>query len=240
MAAGTPASWCSWVQHSPLYSGATERRRSDGYSAQHVDSEEKLVAQAQVVEQIFIRVVPDWKERIKGHQQDYDSWEKHRVVAQRALAQLERQQEIQENLGESAPDLNAAQMHRWVWDGARSLWESEHFREAVSAAAVKVNAETQNKVGRNDLSETKLFQEAFSLKAPEAKKSRLRLMPDDGSETYKSLQEGAIAFATGCYRAIRNPAAHIPGELSEAEALEQLAAFSILARWVDVAELDEV
>jgi hypothetical protein len=32
----------------------------------------------------------------------------------------------------------------------------------------------------------------------------------------------------------------MPGELSESEALEQLAAFSILARWVDEAKLDEV
>lgn len=173
-------------------------------------------------------MVPDWQDRIRGHQKDFDHWAKHREVAQRALAQLERQQELSENLGESAPNLNAAQMHRWVWDGARSLWESGHFREAVAAAAVKVNAETQNKVGRYDISETKLFQEAFSLKPPEANKPRLRLMPGDGSDTYKSLQEGAIAFATGCYRAIRNPTAHIVGKLSEAEALEQLAAFSVL------------
>jgi hypothetical protein len=48
-----------------------------------------------------------------------------------------------------------------------------------------------------------------------------------------------MAFAAGCYKAIRNPAAHIPlDELSEDEALEQLAAFSILARWVAAATLD--
>jgi hypothetical protein len=56
----------------------------------------------------------------------------------------------------------------------------------------------------------------------------------------RSLHEGASAFAVGCYRVIRNPAAHIPlGELSEVEALEQIAAFSVLARWVDAATLDE-
>ena len=211
-------------------------------SREHAVPEEQIVAQAQVVEQIFDRVIPDWKdqERVKNRRQYSDLWAGHREVAQRALAQLEREKELRENLGEAAPDLNAAQIHPWVWDGARSLWASRHFREAVSAAAVKVNAEAQNKVSRTDLSEAKLFQESFSLKSPEAKKPRLRLMPDDGSDTYKSLHEGASAFAVGCYRAIRNPAAHIPlGELSEVEALEQLAAFSVLARWVDAATLDE-
>ena len=227
------------IQQLRLFIQGTRVTQVAAYDVRYAVPEEQIVAQAQVIEQIFARVVPDWKERIKGYDQSLDLWNKHRVVAQRAQAQLERQQEISENLGESAPDLNATQMHRWVWDSARSLWESGHFREAVAAAAVKVNAETQNKLSRYDISEVKLFQEALSLKAPEAKKPRLRLMPDDGSDTYKSLQAGAIAFATGCYSAIRNPTAHVPGELSEAEALEQLAAFSVLARWVDAAELDE-
>jgi hypothetical protein len=85
------------------------------------------------------------------------SWELQRDAAHRALTQLERNQELRDNLGENAPDLNAAHMHAWVWGGARSMWESAHYRGAVSAAAVKVNAETQNKVNRRELSETKLF-----------------------------------------------------------------------------------
>lgn len=213
----------------------------DGYG-RHVSSEEQVIGQAQVVEQIFDQVIQDWRdgERVQKRYSYYDPWEPYQEVAHRALAQLKRQAEIAENLGDLAPNLNAARMHRWVWDGARSLWAPRHFREAVSAAAVKVNAETQNKVKRFDISESKLFQESFSLKDPEPNKPRLRLMPNDGSDTHKSLHEGVIAFATGCYRAIRNPAAHVQlADLSEDEALEQLAAFSILARWVDTAALDE-
>ena len=215
--------------------------RGDG--RRHSAPEDQIVAQAQVTEQIFDRVIQGWREEetIKKRRSNVDHWQAHREVAQRALTQLQRENELAENLGDNAPDLNAAKMHPWVWDGARSLWASHHFREAVSAAAVKVNAETQNKLSRFDLSETKLFQEAFSLKEPEAGKARLRLMSNDGSETYKSLHEGATAFATGCYRALRNPAAHVPlGDLAEDEALEQLAAFSILARWVDSAGLDKI
>lgn len=43
-----------------------------------------------------------------------------------------------------------------------------------------------------------------------------------------------MAFTEGCYAAIRNPASHaVLGELPEHEGLELLAAFSVLARWVD-------
>ncbi|MFI1679106.1 TIGR02391 family protein [Streptomyces sp. NPDC020607] len=46
-----------------------------------------------------------------------------------------------------------------------------------------------------------------------------------------------MSFAEGCFAAIRNPSSHEDGlpELPEHEALEQLAAFSGLARWVDAA-----
>ncbi|MFJ3633826.1 TIGR02391 family protein [Streptomyces sp. NPDC090112] len=47
-------------------------------------------------------------------------------------------------------------MHPWAWEGARPLWQSGHLREAVTAAARKVNAETQNKLGRKDVSATRL------------------------------------------------------------------------------------
>lgn len=211
--------------------------RPGGYG-RNAASREELLQAAQVVEQILDRVVPGWKNRQQGM---FDDWTVHREAAHRALAQLERDQEIRDNLGENAPDLNAARMHSWAWEGARSLWESAHYRAAVNAAAIKVSAETQNKVGRRDLSETKLFQEAFCLKPPEPGKPRLRLMADDGSDTFKSLHEGVMAFAAGCYKAIRNPAAHaLLPELDEDQALEQLVTFSLLARWVDVATIDTV
>jgi hypothetical protein len=135
------------------------------------------------------------------------------------------------------PDLNASNTHRWIWDGAQSLWQSGHFAEAVEAAARKLNAETQNKVGRRDISETNLFNQAFSDDPPFAGKSRLRLTSGDDGKTAKSDRRGIRAFAEGCFAAIRNPVAHDQTELSEIAALEQLAALSILARWVDSTDL---
>ena len=166
-------------------------------------------------------------------------WSRHREAAIRAREQLVREQEIRENLGEDAPELSAAELHDWVWSGAKSLWQSGHYREAVEGAIKKLNAETQNKVRRRDVSETDLFRQAFSLDPAAIGKTRLRRMASDGSDTYKSVQRGAMAFAEGVFAGIRNPLSHeADQELSEQEALEYLAALSVLARWVDKSEVE--
>jgi hypothetical protein len=113
--------------------------------------------------------------------------------------------------------------------------ERSHFAEAVEAAAKKLNAETQNKVGRRDISEADLFNQAFSDDPPTAGKPRLRPKGDDDSRTARSVRRGIRSFADGCFAAVRNPIAHDGAEVSETIALEQLAALSMLARWVDSA-----
>lgn len=202
-------------------------------------SDDEISQSAQVVEKILDRALPRWRTEVPDDENEsVNKWCQHIEAARRAVVELERREEIAEKLGEDAPDLNASQMHPWIWDGAKAMWQSGHYRQAVVAAAIKLNAELQNKIGRNDVSEKDLFRQAFTTKAPEPGKARLRLMPDDGSPTYTSLQEGVAAFAEGCYRAIRNPSSHVPQpELSEHEALEQLAAFSVLARWVESAKV---
>ncbi len=212
----------------------TSRRSNRGAQAD-------IVVSAHVVEQILDRVLPRWRTEVPSDQnKTVNRWCQHREAAQRADAAMRRDAEVRARLGDDAPQLSAGVMHPWVWDGAKALWRSGHFREAVTAAARKVNAETQNKVGRRDLSETKLFQNAFSQSPPKAGEPRLRLMDDDGGDTFRSVHRGAMAFAEGCYAGIRNPNSHEDGlpELPEHEALEQLAAFSVLARWVDTASLE--
>lgn len=211
-----------------------------GASMSNRGDETDILASAQVVEQIFDRVIRDWRTSVpNGDNSTVNRWCQHRETAERVKTVLQRQKEVQEKLGDNAPQLNAARLHPWIWDGARSLWQSGHYRQAVTDAATKLNAETQNKLGRRDISETDLFKQAFSLEAPQAGKPRLRVMADDGSRTYSSVHRGIMAFAEGCYAAIRNPASHtVQEELSEDHALEQLAAFSVLARWVDEATVE--
>lgn len=195
-----------------------------------------IVPAAHVVEQILDRVLPDW--RSDKQQSLSNRWVQHREASQRALAQLEREEELRERLGDNAPQLSASHLHCWVWEGARSLWQSGHYGEAVRAASRKVNAEAQNKIARRDIGEAGLLEAAFSPNPPKAGEVRLRLSDDDGSPTFKSLHVGAGSFARGCYSALRNPGSHdVQDELSEDEALEQLAAFSILARWIDQAKV---
>lgn len=200
-------------------------------------SDADVAKQAQIVEKIFDRVIPNWRTDIELRKSN--RWTRHREAAIRAKAELERQEEIRKNLGDDAPEISAAKLHPWVWSGAQSLWRSGHYRSAVEDAAKKLNAETQNKLGRRDVSETDLFKQAFSLDLPMPGKARLRRMKDDGSDTYKSMQRGAMALAEGIYAGIRNPFNHEdPRDIDEQIGLEYLAALSVLARWVDESTLE--
>ncbi len=221
----------SYPPSTPGFIDMTGRKRTRA-------DEDTVTKRAQIVEQILDRVIPDW--RTIDSEVEVNRWMRHRDAAIRAKAALERQEEVEAQLGENAPKLSAAELHPWVWSGAKSLWQSGHFRSAVEDALKKVNAEVQNKVRRRDLSETKLFQESFSENAPLQGKPRLRRMANDGSDTYRSLQRGAMALAEGIYAGIRNPLNHeAPADLSEQVALEYLAALSVLARWVDEATVEE-
>lgn len=197
----------------------------------------EVTKQAQVIEKILDRVVPSWRTDIELRKSN--RWTRHREAAIRAKAELERQEEIRKNLGDDAPEISAANLHPWVWSGASSLWQSGHFREAVEGAIRKLNAETQNKLGRRDVSETDLFNQAFSEQPAAVKNPRLHRMPDDGNKTFKSVQRGARMFAEGVFAGIRNPLAHeADQEMPEQQALEYLAALSVLARWVDESTLE--
>lgn len=104
---------------------------------------------------------------------------------------------------------------------------------------------TQVKVNNLNLSGKGLYGEAFSTKPPTAEMSRLRFPDLDKAKQYKtwvSAHEGAMHLGMACAQGVRNPLAHPTedtSEIGEAEkqaALEQLAALSVLARWVDECE----
>ena len=200
-------------------------------------SETEASQRAHVVEQILDRVLQGWRQDRPAKDQSY-AW--LRDQASRAKAALHRAAELAENLGDNAPDMDAGNLHPWAWENGRSYWNTGHYHQAVMQAAIRINAEAQAKLGRMDVSETALFNEAFSLDAPKEGAPRLRLMKNDGGRTYQNLHRGARSFADGLYTAIRNPGMHQPQESEGGEeqlALEQLAAFSLLARWIDQADV---
>ena len=196
-----------------------------------------VTKEAPVIEQILNRVIPDWRTTIELDPSN--RWTRHREATMRAITTLEREAELREKLGDNAPTLDASRLHPWAWDGARSLWQSRHYREAVEAGLKKVTAEAQNKTGRHDITETNLFKQLFSLDETKPGMPRLRLRDDDGSKTYENVHRGAWSLAEGLFAGIRNVVSHnvAETEADEQAALEQLAAVSVLARWVDEAKV---
>lgn len=214
-----------------------ELDEEERYAVRTNASFEDVSSQFLVVERILNLSMPDWR----THEVEYyrTQWDRPRIASIHARSLLCRQEEIRDNLGDELPRLSAADLHPWIWDGASSLWQSQHFGEAVEGAIRKLNAETQNKVGRRDVSETVLFQQSFSPNPAQAGKPRLHRIPREDSDTYRSLQRGAMAFAEGIFAGIRNPLAHeADHDLTEQQALEYLAALSVLARWVDEATVE--
>lgn len=202
-------------------------------------SETDAAAAAHVVEQILDRVLPRWRQDERASGKKSEGWERLREWAARAKVSIQREAELRERLGDGAPEMDAGKLHPWVWTSAEPLWRTEHYGQAVTQAAIRVNTEAQAKLGRRDVSETDLFNQAFSLDDPKDGAPRLRLMEDDGSKTYQSIHRGARSLAEGLYAGVRNPAAHESLDaLDEQRALEQLAAFSLLARWIDAATVE--
>jgi uncharacterized protein (TIGR02391 family) len=161
------------------------------------------------------------------------------ACVQQGLGILADQEQWAVKLVPDAPALLADRFHPWVWDAARTLWETGHYRQAVQAAANAITAKTQAKLNRRDLADKKLMQEAFTT-APRADVSRLVVDTSGLSgETASGMQAAVNSFAVGCYQGIRNPATHEhEARWDEQTALEYLAALSILARWIDKAKLE--
>jgi len=166
-------------------------------------------------------------------------WRPAKGAALRALGLVRSGAEAKEQLRPDAPDLVADQLHVWVWEAARPMWEAGSQSTSVLHAAQAINARLQQKLGRYDISDASLCVEAFSADAPKEGRPRLRFGGDRTSETWKSLQLGAAFFGRGCFQAIRNPLAHDhEHHLSQQEPLEMLAALSLLARWIDQCQVE--
>lgn len=134
--------------------------------------------------------------------------------------------------------LTLQDLHPRVREESEDLWQSGHYAYAVAEAAKAVNAELQRKLGRFDVSESALVGEAFSPKEPEKGAARLRPPGSRGTPSWRSRLEGTFAFGRGCYMAIRNPIAHSSAPIDRVTALHHLAAFSLLATWIDEFEVE--
>lgn len=162
-------------------------------------------------------------------------WGAVQAAAQTLLGVLENWIVREQILGPVGPALAASGLHEWVWDEAKGRWDDGYYGDAVHAAAEAVSRKTQVKLKRRDKTGAPLFQEAFSLDDPAPGKPRLRLdfVDEEDKETWKSAHRGAMHLGMACSMGVRNPVAHKRADPGKQEALEQLAALSVLARWVD-------
>ena len=193
-----------------------------------------------LIEQIAARIDPDNAGRLKETESGW-GWHKAHSETLRLIGILEQQTDYLRILGPVGPTLAADRLHRWVWNAAISLWDSGHFKQAVHAAATTVEEQTQLRLDRGDLSGADLYTQAFKVgkvgDAPDGRRLRfkhLEELTEDGkrNQSWVSAHEGAMHYGRGCAQGIRNLNAHGTGELPKQEALEYLAALSVLARWV--------
>jgi len=165
------------------------------------------------------------------------SWAAAEEAVLRLQGILEFEADHRRILGPHGPTLWAEGLHPWVWKAAANLWDDQHYRQAVLEAANAVELQTRLKIGIEGLKGGNLYAQAFSID-PQGLPKRLRIVGlDEGTDAWRSAHEGAKFLGMACSAGIRNWAAHpTDKDVTEQEALEYLAAFSVLARWIDDAD----
>lgn len=201
---------------------------------------DRALALVERIRPILDRLYPKWRD--ENPQDDSFEFASEHDASQRLLERLRSRVEIEALLGDPdpGPQLDAARFHPLVWKAASAQWSTGHLHEAVLAAAKAVNSLMQNKLDRRDMSEAKLVREAFTEKPPRNGAPRLRFEAIEDKQTRDSMRDGAMNFGVGCFQAIRNPVGHLPNdeyELTEQQALERVAAWSLFAGWVDEADV---
>jgi uncharacterized protein (TIGR02391 family) len=128
-------------------------------------------------------------------------------------------------------------MHQAVWSAAARLWDNGHPAEAVQRGATAVVELVKDLTGVRDLEDADLMNQAFSDQLPKPDRPRLRWPGTDDDKTVRSMRSGLRSLAFGLLQTVRNPATHSTEEISNDVALEQLAAFSMLARMIERCEV---
>ncbi len=187
----------------------------------------------QITEDILGESVPRFGEPLQRSK----DFEFQRLVSE-ALVIVRKKAEMDEHWSSDtiiAVDTDA--LHPWVWHAAEDLWASDHWGEAVEAALKVINAKLQEKVGRRDISEATLVDQAWSSNDPNEEIVRLRIGDPEDPKTFASRNEGAHALGKALFKLWRNPLAHLPDKMERQRAIEGLAAASAFAAVIEEAEV---
>ena len=220
--------------------GAYRRHTEDYFlTPEWVQTNDLLLGDLQPVRRIAQQIEPELVNRLNVVTGMYLwPWGQARDATVQLIGTLQREEDLIRILGPAGPTIGAAKLHPWVWQPAAALWDDGHYRAALQAAGLQLDTELQAKMNRPDVSGVDLVSQSFSLSPPASGRPRLRFAGYvEDSESFTSKHEGALSFGRGCMQAIRNIATHQSDEPEEQEALEQLAALSVLARWIDDADV---
>lgn len=126
--------------------------------------------------------------------------------------------------------LKISDLHPLVRDASSKLFRERHYRQAVSEAMLALQTKIREQASLPGLDGDKLMGPAFGGDSPRI------VVADLNTESGKNLQRGTQFIAQGLVASIRNPFAHEPIDLEPIEALEMLAAMSLVARRLSIAE----
>lgn len=146
--------------------------------------------------------------------------------------------------GNAIPVFSPANLHRIIWQAAAPQWTIHEYRIAISEAATALTNYWREKLHRMDVDGTQFWQQSLSPTPPTLGNPKIVWPGDDRDKTKKSMKNGLPALATslkdlaaGMALTSRNVSAHAQRLLTEQEAMEQLAAYSFLARLLDMCEV---
>jgi uncharacterized protein (TIGR02391 family) len=111
-------------------------------------------------------------------------------------------------------------LHPAIQKASLRLYSSGHYSQAVLEAAKAVEEIARSVPALSTFSGRQLVEQTFAI-LPVA---------DPTTRTGRGVQEGLRSLAVGAFMAFRNPAAHELIQITEAEAIEILGIFSLLAR----------
>lgn len=204
-------------------------RESDRSTAAEIHK--RLIALRRIAE----RIAPDRASAVDERGMSYTwFWGPVSALVTQLIGALEQDERLEKMLAPVGPSIAASQLHPLVWRASAQLWDDGHRRAALQHAATAVETQLKAKVGRYDTDVHPLLDQSFSTNPPTPEQPRLRFTRFiEGSDTWRNAHLGAKDFGRGCISAIRNVITHETDEPEEQVALEQLAALSVLARWID-------
>lgn len=133
---------------------------------------------------------------------------------------------------ELPPTTGVEAMHPIIWGAARRLWLDGHFRLAVQTAAETLTSQVKTRTGLTNMDATNVYEKVFAVKAP-----MLKWPGDPNDRNVSTMQNGLAKYAPGLNMTVRNTATHdAADEMTAQQALERLAAMSLLAHWIDECE----